>query len=289
MKKICSTCLCEKEFQEFYAHQRTCKSCYNKKTVLRQKANPNRNKYQRDWCKRNPEKMGRVRYKRHGITKEIFQKQLARQNFCCLGCLSLLTEKTADIDHCHKTNTFRGLLCHACNVTLGFAKDSPGTLRRLQAYLDYRIDKTNIYLIGALKNKRIPEIGNLLRGKGYDVMDEWFTPGEHADTNWQEYEKKRGRTYKEALQGRAAQNIFLFDRSYIDHSDIAVLVTPCGKSGMLEIGYARGREKHTIIFLDGAEPDRYDIMPNLVDVVCKTENELLEELKRYDTFSKHAS
>lgn len=146
------------------------------------------------------------------------------------------------------------------------------------AYLDYRRDKINIYLTGALKNPRIPDIGNALRARGFDVMDEWFTPGEFADTNWQAYEKKRGRSYIEALKGRAATNIFLFDCSYLDHSDVVVLVMPAGKSAMLELGYAVGRGKRTYILLDGQDPERYDIMPNLVDGVCPTLDDLIKEL-----------
>ena len=149
------------------------------------------------------------------------------------------------------------------------------------AYLDYDRSKLNIYLIGTLKNKRIPDIGNLLRCKGYDVMDEWFTPGELADLNWQAYEKKRGRSYVDALRGRAATNIFSFDRSYLDHSDIAILVAPAGKSAMLELGYAKGSGKRAWIFLDGKEPDRYDVMPGLADAIFKTEEELLTGLANF--------
>ena len=225
------------------------------------------------------ERARRTLLKKRGWSEVDFERQLARQSHLCYGCLRLLTRETARIDHDHETGKVRGLLCDSCNWALGHVKDSPSTLRRLMAYLDHRIDKTNIYVIGALKNPRIPEIGNTLRQDGYDVMDEWFTPGEHADTNWQKYEGQRGRSYIEALRGRAATNIFLFDRSYLDHCDVALLVLPAGKSGMLELGYARGRGKKTIIFLDGQDPDRYDIMPNFAHFLCKTEEELRETLR----------
>lgn len=221
----------------------------------------------------------RTTLSKYGWTEAQFQHQLQRQNFSCYGCLERLDTYTARIDHCHETQKVRGLLCNHCNWALGLAKDSPAILRRLMAYLDHQREKTNIYLIGTLKNLRIPDIGNILRAEGYDVMDEWFTPGELADLNWQEYEKKRGRSYAEALKGRAATNIFMFDRSYLDHCDIAVLVMPAGKSGMLELGYAKGRGKYTIIFLDGTEPDRYDIMPKFADQVCVTEEDLLHAIQ----------
>jgi len=39
------------------------------------------------------------------------------------------------VDHNHKTNKIRGLLCKDCNLILGFAKDSVGTLLTAVTYL----------------------------------------------------------------------------------------------------------------------------------------------------------
>ena len=221
--------------------------------------------------------------KKYGLSRAEIETIFDRQNGKCLGCLSDLSwsferGKRFHVDHSHTTNIVRGLLCPKCNTTLGLVNESPATLRRLMAYLDRDPSKILIYLIGQLKNSRIPELGNMLRSCGFDVMDEWFTPGAEADENWQKYEKLRGRSYKEALRGRSATNTFLFDRAYLDMSDIAIVVAPFGKSAMIEAGYAKGRNKKVILFLDNQEPDRYDVMPGFVDIVCKTEEELLEEL-----------
>lgn len=40
-----------------------------------------------------------------------------------------------NLDHDHKTRKFRGWLCTRCNVTLGYAKDSPELLIALATYL----------------------------------------------------------------------------------------------------------------------------------------------------------
>lgn len=216
--------------------------------------------------------------KKYGWTEEDFAAQLVRQHYACRGCLNRIERGTARIDHDHKTNTIRGLLCDSCNWGLGHLRDNPATLRRLMAHMDTDITKTHVYLIGALKNKRVPDVGNALRARGFDVMDEWFTPGEHADTNWQAYERLRGRSYAEALKGRAATNIFLFDRAYLDLTDAVVLIMPAGKSAMIELGYAKGRGIPAYIFLDGADPDRYDVMPNFADGVFSTEEDLFKAL-----------
>jgi len=257
----------------------------------------------KDWVKNNPEKRKEIvrksyykpenrkkklewnrgyRFqKNYGLTENDVELQLHRQNYTCYGCLKKIDITEARVDHCHVSGKFRGILCDSCNWLLGNGRDNKATLRRLMAYLDYDKNKLSIYLMGALKNElRIPEIGNSLRSEGYFVMDEWITPGEHADENWQRYEKIRGRNYKEALKGIAATNIFLFDRSYIDISDVGVLVLPCGKSAFLELGYAKGRGKKTFILLDGQEPSRYDIMPNFADKICFDIEELKQELKK---------
>ena len=53
-----------------------------------------------------------------------------------IGCEICGSQKKISLDHCHTTNKNRGWLCASCNVTLGFAKDNPETLRKLANYLD---------------------------------------------------------------------------------------------------------------------------------------------------------
>lgn len=53
----------------------------------------------------------------------------------CEACL-VPADHTLHWDHCHVTGKFRGWLCRGCNHALGFAKDSPKTLRALADYLE---------------------------------------------------------------------------------------------------------------------------------------------------------
>ena len=40
------------------------------------------------------------------------------------------------VDHCHTTNAVRGVLCHTCNLMLGYAKDRAVVLQEAILYLD---------------------------------------------------------------------------------------------------------------------------------------------------------
>ena len=118
-----------------------------------------------------------------------------------------------------------------------------------------------IYLIGSLRNPRIPLIANQLRKYGFEVFDDWFYTGSQTDDCWRDYEKLRGRSYLEALAGKGACNAFEFDRRNIADSKGAVMVMPAGKSGHLELGIFLGSNRPGFIFFDGEpDPERYELM-----------------------------
>lgn len=218
-------------------------------------------------------------YMERNITQENKLAALTRQYNKCLGCRKDLTSRTACVDYNTITGIVRGILCCNCASTLEKTKENPATLRRLMAYLAYDRTKTSVYIIGSLRNPQIPKVAKVLRDEGYDAYDEWHSAGEFADQAWMDYEVARGRSYVEALKGRAAQNVFHFDVSHLDLSDYAVLVAPAGRSGHLELGYFHGCGKPAFVLLDG-EPDRYDVMPNFVTAVCPDIESLIVELAK---------
>ena len=75
---------------------------------------------------------------RRGITVEKYQELSAKQGGVCAICRR---EKTVGrgqnlyIDHDHATGEVRGLLCHGCNLVLGYADDRVETLRAAIEYL----------------------------------------------------------------------------------------------------------------------------------------------------------
>jgi len=73
--------------------------------------------------------------RRFGITLEEWETLLVAQNYLCCICGIDLRTTRADTDHCHATGKNRGILCHNCNVGLGFFKDSPQLLLSASEYL----------------------------------------------------------------------------------------------------------------------------------------------------------
>lgn len=126
-----------------------------------------------------------------------------------------------------------------------------------------------VYLIGSLRNPQIPLLAAYLRTNlpsPDEVFDDWYAAGPEADDKWMEYEKDRGHTFIQALDGYAATHVYEFDKTHLDSCDVAVMVMPAGKSAHLELGYCAGRGKRTIILMDG-EPERFDVMYKFADHV----------------------
>lgn len=138
-----------------------------------------------------------------------------------------------------------------------------------------------IYVIGSLKKDRPKQVANLLREKGWEVFDDWGATAYDQDTHWTRYEREgRGRSFREALEGKAAVNAFEFDYTHLIQCRAAVMVMPCGKSGHLELGWVIGRYKPGFILLDG-EPAEYELMYKFATGIAYTEEELVEMLEGY--------
>lgn len=135
-----------------------------------------------------------------------------------------------------------------------------------------------VYLIGSLRNPEVPELGRYLRTAHREVFDDWYSAGPRADDHWKEYEQSRGHSFTEALAGRAATNVFRFDKSNLDRCDAAVLVLPAGKSGHMELGYFLGCGKPGFILLPPDFDDRWDVMYGFATKVCNDRTELWRAL-----------
>ena len=69
---------------------------------------------------------------RYNMPEEVIQQLLKDAHGNCEICGQ---HTKLFVDHCHTTEKYRGLLCRACNLMLGYAKDNLNTLSAGIKYL----------------------------------------------------------------------------------------------------------------------------------------------------------
>lgn len=119
-----------------------CRSCYNHKgrRALRATCHPERLHVAKGLCQRCynelPENKARDIHRRrvhkYKLTEEQYTSILSRQGWRCAICRSV----PDSVDHDHKTNKVRGVLCRLCNTGIGHFRDSPAFLRTAALYLE---------------------------------------------------------------------------------------------------------------------------------------------------------
>ena len=89
------------------------------------------------WKKNNPSAMKKYRLRKYGLTVEQYDAMLASQDNRCAICSTATPAKHGSwcIDHDHKTNKARGLLCVKCNAGLGNFDENVGFLLAAERYL----------------------------------------------------------------------------------------------------------------------------------------------------------
>lgn len=129
MKK-CSKCKVIKPFESFYKNKYKldglniwCNACFNSSR-----------KIYRD---NNLSMIRRINLrKRYNITIDEYEKILLSQNGVCAICRkNNLIKRRFAVDHNHKTNKIRGILCYKCNVGLGSFEDDTTLLQKAILYL----------------------------------------------------------------------------------------------------------------------------------------------------------
>jgi hypothetical protein len=79
--------------------------------------------------------------RQRGLSIDEYEAQVMAQAGGCAICGNPPTrahraDSRLNVDHDHGTGTNRGLLCNACNLLLGKAKEDPAVLRAAAEYLE---------------------------------------------------------------------------------------------------------------------------------------------------------
>lgn len=133
--KTCSHCKKAKPIESFNRHKTAkggryswCKDCSKQDKLNRHAENPH--------IRRN-----RQLLKNYGISLEKFNEMYLKQGGLCAVCN---TPETAvrdgkimnlAVDHDHRTKKVRGLLCGACNTSLGLLRENETIISNLIKYL----------------------------------------------------------------------------------------------------------------------------------------------------------
>ena len=116
--KNCSKCKQEKHVTDFYIRSDTntyraeCKDCHKERELI----------------------------KKYGVCFTWYANKLEEQDNSCAICNKHVVSKHADkmcVDHNHKTNEVRGILCSNCNTALGLLKEDKETINNLLNYINH--------------------------------------------------------------------------------------------------------------------------------------------------------
>jgi hypothetical protein len=148
---ICITCKVDKPYEDYHNDARygprrpnswgevrkgrtsvckPCKSAYDKARWT--DMTPAKKAVHNDW--KGKDRAAKLK-KAYGITIEQYDEQLARQLGGCAICGRPPKSRCLDVDHDHKTGHLRGLLCHMCNRSLAYLRNSPETAEAAALYL----------------------------------------------------------------------------------------------------------------------------------------------------------
>lgn len=144
-----------------------------------------------------------------------------------------------------------------------------------------------IYVASSWRNERQPAVVKALEEAGHDVYDfrnPSMGPGARGkgfhwtkiDEGWKQWTPEQ---FREALGHQVARDGFESDETGMEWSEACVLVMPCGRSAHLELGWAIGSGRKSIILLSDGEPE---LMYGLADALCTTVEEVLLTLSLFE-------
>ena len=128
-KKICSRCKKIKPVNNFHANSRIksglnswCKNC--------------RREYQQSCGKRPDLQQHKLGLKcLYNMTVEQYNQMLAEQNGVCFFCKKPELDRRLSVDHNHKTDKIRSLLCRQCNFLVGHVENNIDLVKQILKYI----------------------------------------------------------------------------------------------------------------------------------------------------------
>ncbi len=137
-----------------------------------------------------------------------------------------------------------------------------------------------IYVASSWRNTIYPTVIEILKADGYNVYD-FRNPAEgnkgfhwsEIDLYWKEWTPEG---YRKHLNHPIAESGFMYDFEAMKECSIFIGVAPFGRSASLEMGWAAGQGKKTILLLHDGEPE---LMVKILDHICVHISEVLTILE----------
>lgn len=143
-KKYCPSCKKIKNVDEFSTMKvrngiaSHCKECNRQKLQdyynTEKGKEANKNRYEKNKIRLKNNKLIRD----YGITYDEYVEMLNQQNGICIICGKTEEDngKMLAVDHDHKTNKVRELLCSSCNLVIGFIEKNNLDFEKLKKYIN---------------------------------------------------------------------------------------------------------------------------------------------------------
>lgn len=140
-----------------------------------------------------------------------------------------------------------------------------------------------VYVASSWRNEVQQDVVKALREAGHEVYDfKNPRPGENGfhwseiDKNWKNWTAAQ---FREALSHPIAVAGFLSDMMALRECEVCVLVLPCGRSAHLELGWACGAGKRTIVLFT-KHPEEPELMYAMLEEVASSIEEVVALLAK---------
>ena len=136
-----------------------------------------------------------------------------------------------------------------------------------------------MYVASSWRNLIQPDVVKMLVEAGHDVYD-FRNPFQNGTgfrwsdiaSDWEDWSSEE---LIDGLEHPLASKGFKSDMDALDWAEAVVMVMPCGRSSHLELGYAVGQRKKTVVLLSQSEPE---LMYKMADYLVTDTEQMLHAL-----------
>ncbi len=136
-----------------------------------------------------------------------------------------------------------------------------------------------VFVSSSWRNQSQPSIVGALQQAGHEVHDFRNPTTGGAGFSWAELNAGRpawtAAQFRDSLDHPRVAEAFALDMNALRDCDALVMLQPAGRSAALELGWATGAGKPTIVLLADGEPE---LMLKLADRFCLTVEEVIQAL-----------